>query len=79
VVDETHKKKLPNYRRGEYCAWEKFCPRCKEWWPADREFYYKQNGGLSSWCKACITNWKQDRRRRGVTDKTGRLVKKASV
>ena len=34
----------------------KRCPRCKEWWPADGEFWYPnaaRPGGLQSECKAC--------------------------
>ena len=42
------------YRINEDGEREKFCPRCKEWWPADKEFFYS-NGhrGLHSLCKAC--------------------------
>lgn len=35
---------------------EKWCPRCKEWWPADTEFFFASRGrgdGLQPWCKAC--------------------------
>lgn len=33
----------------------KRCPRCKEHWPADSEFFYstRSGDGLSDWCKAC--------------------------
>ena len=37
---------------------EKQCVRCKEFWPADSEFFYKchtNSDGLHSWCKACCT------------------------
>ena len=43
---------------------EKFCTRCNEWWPADREFFYPQAdsaGGLFYWCKACYAEWKRGR------------------
>lgn len=34
---------------------EKRCPACKEWWPADTEFFFplRQGGDLHSSCKAC--------------------------
>ena len=34
---------------------QRFCPRCKEFWPADSEFFFSDgNGGFHSWCKACV-------------------------
>lgn len=45
-----------NYRRATYCGWEKKCTKCREWYPADNEFFAKDgktNDGLFSWCKAC--------------------------
>lgn len=35
---------------------EKRCSKCKEWWPADREFFHsckRQPDGLSLICIAC--------------------------
>lgn len=35
---------------------EKLCSRCKEFWPADEEFFYvdpRSRAGLQSWCRAC--------------------------
>ncbi|KUJ73909.1 hypothetical protein AVO42_00365 [Thiomicrospira sp. XS5] len=33
---------------------EKQCSHCKEFWPADSEFFYPQKGkGLHCYCKAC--------------------------
>jgi len=35
---------------------EKRCCACKEYWPADTEFFYRHRGGadgLSDYCKAC--------------------------
>ena len=35
----------------------KQCPICKEWWPADTEFFYKasdRKDGLHSYCRACF-------------------------
>lgn len=37
-------------------GWEKICARCRDWWPADLEFFYadpKGAGGLYLYCKAC--------------------------
>lgn len=34
----------------------KRCSRCKDYWPADSEFFYSNHGtpdGLNPWCKAC--------------------------
>jgi hypothetical protein len=33
----------------------KRCSRCKEYWPADSEFFYSAatRDGLNDWCKAC--------------------------
>jgi hypothetical protein len=35
---------------------EKRCSKCKEYWPADTEFFYpakRELDGLNPWCKAC--------------------------
>lgn len=35
---------------------EKYCARCNEWWPADKEFFFKDPAGLAGLfycCKAC--------------------------
>jgi hypothetical protein len=69
----------PNYRNDSELGLVKRCTRCGEWWPADGEFYWKDKGVLHSWCKACITEWKRDRRARGITDQRGRLIRKVSV
>ncbi len=40
---------------------ERRCSACKEYWPADTEFFYAAIGrseGLSWWCKACYRDWK---------------------
>jgi len=29
------------------------CSRCREWWPADEEFFYIHNGAPHCYCKAC--------------------------
>jgi hypothetical protein len=37
----------------------KRCPKCHEWWPADREFFYAGHtkSGLQSWCIACWSEY----------------------
>jgi hypothetical protein len=35
---------------------EKLCAKCRDWWPADLEFFYSDPsgaGGLFLYCKAC--------------------------
>jgi hypothetical protein len=31
------------------------CTKCREFWPADPEFFYFTNGKPHSWCKACYS------------------------
>jgi len=53
---------MPNhkiYKTTEFGI-EKLCPKCKEWWPYDLYFFYKQKGHLSSWCKACVSVQKKE-------------------
>lgn len=49
------------------------CSRCREFWPADRDFFYfGPDGSPHSWCKACyrgdpkvvakVERWKQKQR-----------------
>lgn len=68
-----------NYRLDEDGELEKMCTRCKEYWPADTEFFYKSGDGLHTWCKACVQDWKHERIRTGITDQRGRVIRKASV
>lgn len=59
-------------RRPERYGWEitgeKMCPRCKEQWPADEEFFRKDHRGdhprLHSWCRACEAEQKHEYRER---------------
>jgi aspartate carbamoyltransferase regulatory subunit len=44
----------------------KQCTRCKEYWPADNEFYTKNRNKLHSWCKACQTEAKRERRETAI-------------
>lgn len=51
-------KRLKNGRCkfDEFGTLEKFCSRCKEYWPADTEFFYatsSSSDGLHNWCMAC--------------------------
>lgn len=33
------------------------CSQCKEFWPADADFFFFSKGAPHSWCKACyLTN-----------------------
>jgi hypothetical protein len=48
------------YEDGEL---HKRCGRCRDYWPADTEFFYSAKGtrnkdGLNDWCKACYTAWR---------------------
>lgn len=39
------------------------CSRCREWWPADPEFFYHDTPDrLHSWCKACWAEYHRARR-----------------
>jgi len=56
----------PNVRRNADSELEKRCSRCRDWWPADREFYCnKARGtlGLSPYCHACEAERSNIRRR----------------
>jgi RNase P subunit RPR2 len=38
----------------DYDAFERECSRCREWWPADKEFFFSGgHGALMTICKAC--------------------------
>ncbi len=41
---------------------ERYCPRCDEWWPADKEFFYSSGPRLNSYCKVCYQQWRISRR-----------------
>jgi hypothetical protein len=43
----------------------KFCPKCQDWHPSDTEFFSPAKNlrlGLSSWCKCCYREWKNEKR-----------------
>lgn len=48
---------------------EQRCSKCREYWPADTEFFHQLRDRLSSWCKACCTALKVER---GACTGTGR-------
>jgi len=51
LIDRLIKKGRYRLVDGE---WEKFCPRCSDWWPADTEFFHPfKPYGLQYVCKAC--------------------------
>ena len=45
--------KRGTYRLDEDGMLEKRCGKCREYWPADTEFFYAQCGELSSYCRSC--------------------------
>lgn len=54
---------IPRYLH-QWWGMEKRCPRCSEYWPADEEFFSPRAGGkLDSWCRCCVNEYHQDRRR----------------
>lgn len=44
------------------------CSQCKEFWPADGDFFFLSRGVPHSWCKACYQNHPKsaERKRRWV-------------
>jgi hypothetical protein len=60
--DVLLEKRLKNggYRIDEDEQLHKRCSRCREYWPADTEFFYTKKGtdGLHDWCKACYQEWR---------------------
>lgn len=54
-----YQKRLANgIYRIEAGELEKRCAKCREYWPADNEFFHSQNrdDGLHTWCKACCAD-----------------------
>lgn len=52
-----NKFRFPYFMEDEELGLQKRCGRCKEYYPADREFFHHQGkgiGGLHSYCKACV-------------------------
>jgi hypothetical protein len=48
---------------------EVWCSKCREYWPADTEFFYSnkkyQIGSLHEWCKSCCQAWKRAKKEKG--------------
>lgn len=43
------------------CGLEKLCPRCRQYWPMDTEFWFANRGtsdGLFQWCRACYVEFR---------------------
>jgi len=55
-------RKTVKERLDEDGGVERHCPKCDEWWPADREFFYGSKEKLHYWCKACYLTWRRERR-----------------
>ena len=44
---------------------EKLCPKCREYWPLDSEFYHcNLNGVMPGYCAGCEAEWKRDKKSR---------------
>jgi hypothetical protein len=50
-------------------GYEMLCGKCREWWPADPEFYHKSKRGrdvdgvkLYNWCRACCVQYDKETR-----------------
>lgn len=70
--------KRPADRVNEDGEMERYCSKCREWWPADSEFFYTTgkagSGKLMDWCKACYKDWRNPRRRKNMREELA-LVK----
>lgn len=58
---------MPKQRRSEEGWIERQCSRCKEWWPATRDFFYSSgtdSAKLHSMCRACYLERLAERRKR---------------
>jgi hypothetical protein len=53
TVSGKRKSARDNVRQTELGV-EKRCRCCKEFWPADEEFFFHHRNKLSSACKACL-------------------------
>lgn len=64
-------KALEGYRETPEGT-EKRCSKCREWWPADLEFFHANpNGGhlgLNYQCKACYEEWRRSKCPRTVAE-----------
>lgn len=46
-------------------GFEKKCPCCEDWWPMDSQFFCYTCGRLDSRCRACASEVRTDRLRKG--------------
>lgn len=53
---ETTERRNTRPTRQTELGTEVQCSKCKEFWPADSEFFYMKEGKPHSWCKDCYTN-----------------------
>lgn len=44
------------------------CSKCRQFWPADQEFFFISHGRPHSWCKACYI---EVRLAAGTSNRTG--------
>lgn len=59
---------LTQYRFDEDGEPEKQCTKCKDWWPATLEFFYRDpKVGFNAWCKPCWTEHRRERRLKART------------
>jgi hypothetical protein len=64
--------KLPKRYRQTEIGLEARCSKCRDYWPADSEFFYvSPDGRLHSWCKACYV---QDRVEKGRRPNHGKGI-----
>lgn len=77
VPESLMRKRLKSgvFRVDEFGVLEKRCSRCKEYWPADTEFFYATNSnqdGLHNWCHACYVENRYPNGRGSVGHQFGR-------
>lgn len=61
---QAQESALERERVDEVGETERLCSRCKEYWPADGEFFYstgRKSSRLHCWCRACYAEWKAER------------------
>ena len=61
--EQKHPKRRIAMRVLTELGVEKRCPKCGEFWPADREFFGVRGGArgnqLRPWCRACESEYKR--------------------
>lgn len=62
-------------KSGIYCydidEMQKRCSKCRDYWPADSEFFFADKGsadGLGEWCKDCYKTWRYPKGRQATVD-----------